>query len=170
MSSPVADNATDDGLLVRIQVEQLLFEEARLLDERNFDAWLDMLSDDFIYWVPCGFGELDPDRRVSIAYDDRKRMEERVWRLQSGLAHSQLPPSRTQHLISNIEVRPNENGTLKVLSALLLAEVRNDVQTLYAGRIEHILQPREQAGWLIAHKTVLLLNSDSALGDLSFIL
>lgn len=167
----MADRATGDDLLARTtEVEQLLFQEARLLDQRDFDAWLDMLSDDFIYWVPCGFGERDPDRRVSIAYDDRNRMEERVWRLQSGLAHSQLPPSRTQHLISNIEVHPDENGRLKVFSALLLAEVRNDVQTLYAGRSEHVLQPREQAGWLIAHKTVLLLNSDSALGDLSFIL
>lgn len=165
----MADRATDD-LLLRTEVEQLLFEEARLLDERDFDAWLDILSDDFIYWVPCGFGELNPDRRVSIAYDDRKRMEERVWRLQSGLAHSQLPPSRTQHLISNIQVRPDKDGKLRVFSALLLAEVRNDVQTLYAGRIEHILQPREQGGWLIAHKTVLLLNSDSALGDLSYVL
>jgi benzoate/toluate 1,2-dioxygenase beta subunit len=164
-----------DASLVRqleeeLSVRRLLAEEVRLLDAREFDAWLALLTDDFVYHVPCG-PVRDPARQVSIAYDDRTRVEERVWRLQSGLAHSQLPPSRTQHVVSDVAIRARDGEELTVGASFVLAEVRSDVQTLFVGSTEHRLRRGDgPLGWRIARKTVNLLNSDSPLGNLSFIL
>ena len=33
------------------EVEQFLYREARLLDERRFAEWLALLTDDIHYWV-----------------------------------------------------------------------------------------------------------------------
>lgn len=149
-------------------VRRFLSEEARVLDAREYDAWLALLTDDFVYHIPCG--DRDPATHVSIAYDDRSRIEERVWRLQSGLAHSQLPPSRTQHVVSDVAIRSWEGDDLVVESSFVLAEVRSDVQSVFVGSAEHRLRRDDAASWRIARKTVNLLNSDSPLGNLSFIL
>src|SRR5205814_5944535 len=105
----------------RVTVEGFLYHEAQLLDERRFEEWLELFTDDALYWVPEGEEE-DPVRRVSIAYDDRRRLHERVLRLQSGFAYAQDPPSRTCHLVGNVRVQ-EADGELDVASSLIVAEV-----------------------------------------------
>lgn len=166
---------TDSSIIQEIEeemsVRRLLSEEVRLLDARQYEAWLALLTEDFVYHVPCGPGRVDPSSRVSIAYDDRARVEERVWRLESGFAHSQLPPSLTQHVISDVAIRGHEGSDVMVESSFVLAEVRSDVQSLYVGSAEHRLRRHNDTNsWRIARKVVNLLNSDSPLGNLSFIL
>ena len=34
-------------------VAEFLFEEARLLDERRWREWLELYSDDVVFWVPA---------------------------------------------------------------------------------------------------------------------
>ena len=34
------------------EIEEFLYDEAELLDQRNFKEWLDVLSDDLIYFMP----------------------------------------------------------------------------------------------------------------------
>ena len=50
-------------LLLKNEVEEFLYHEAELLDERRFAEWLDLLSEDIRYWMPMRrnvkFGELD---------------------------------------------------------------------------------------------------------------
>jgi 3-phenylpropionate/cinnamic acid dioxygenase small subunit len=154
-------------------VRRFVLREAQLLDARAFDAWLELVADDFVYYVPVGYDDADPNRQVSIAYDDRQRIGERVWRLQSGFAPSQLPPSRTQHVLSDVLVTAAPGSDDLIATAgFLLAEVRNDVQNLYVGRVEYRLRrtPDGASPFLLVRKTVRLVNSDAAHGDLSFVL
>ena len=39
------------------QAERFLFQEAWLLDHFDFDAWLDLYTDDAVYWVPLEAGQ-----------------------------------------------------------------------------------------------------------------
>src|SRR5688572_32710534 len=95
------DESTDPVL--RGQCRALLHREARLLDQRRFEDWLKLYSATCIYWVPATAGG-DPRREVAVAFDDRRRLEDRVYRLRSGHAWSQTPASRTVRLVSNVEV------------------------------------------------------------------
>ena len=148
--------------------EEFLYHEAALLDERRFEDWLALYSDDAIYWVPLG-DEPDSSRQVSIAYDDRRRLHERVLRLSSGFAYSQDPPSRTCHLVGNVRVLSNGGGEVEVASNLVVAEVRRSVQNVYAGGVEHVLVAAGES-FMIRRKVVRLVNSDVPLGNVTFLI
>jgi benzoate/toluate 1,2-dioxygenase subunit beta len=148
--------------------EEFLYHEAALLDGRQFDDWLELYTDDAVYWIPQG-EEADPVRKVSIAYDDRRRMHERVLRLSGGFAFSQDPPSRTCHVVGNPRVLSDSNGELELTSNLLVAEVRHDAENIYAARVEHLLVPNGDT-FLIRRKVIWLLNSNVPLGNLSFLI
>src|ERR1700741_4646287 len=110
------------------EVEQFLYREARLLDERRFHEWLELLTDDIRYWMggrtnryprrSKAIAILDPDRYVeddlvkedelAIFDEDKKTLRARVARLDTGMAWAEDPPSRTRHMISSIEVEPGD--------------------------------------------------------------
>ncbi len=81
----------------REQIEAFLYREARLIDEHRYDQWLSLWTDEALYWVPCNEDDTDPERQVSIIYDDRGRLGERVARLKSGAAWAQEPKSRMRN-------------------------------------------------------------------------
>jgi len=163
--------------MTRAEAEGLLFKEARLLDERRFREWLDMFAEDCMYWVPTldGVSE-DPGLERSIIYDDRARLEERVFRLTETRAFAQLPPSRTQHNISNVEVTDSSPGEAEVRCNLLLVELREGdasqtglgSQRLLAARCRYILVGGPD--WRIRMRKLSLINRDLAHYNLSFIL
>src|SRR5437867_1496991 len=116
----VADAAERDRF--RMLIEQ----EARLLDQLRFDEWLAMYAPECIYWVPATTTGGDPRREVAISFDDRRRMEDRIYRLRTGYAWSQAPKSRTVRMISNVEVFAGSAGARMVRSNFLISEFRSD--------------------------------------------
>src|SRR5512147_3168555 len=97
-------------------VERFLYREARLMDEHRYEEWLGLWADDARYWVPCNEDDIDPTRQVSIIYDDRERLQQRVERLMSGSVLAQDPKPRMRRLVSNIEVEAAIGGELTVQS------------------------------------------------------
>lgn len=157
------------GSVTRQQVEEFLYREARLLDDGRFQEWLELFDDEAVYWVPYKHQDADPRRDVSIIYDDRARMGERVQRLLSGNAHSQDPPSVTRRIVGNVEIESEEDGRITVSSNFIIAEFRHDQQNVYAGRYEHEIDT-SGAQWRIRRKKVELVNSTQPQGNLSFML
>jgi 3-phenylpropionate/cinnamic acid dioxygenase small subunit len=154
---------------LRQEVEAFLYLEARLIDDGRLDDWLALFADDLRYWVPCNENDIDPETHVSIVYDDRARLEARVWRLaHSGIAYAQVPPSRLCHLITNVEMEPEAGGVVLVRSNFLLLEVRRNRQNLYGGYQEHRLR-REGDSWRIESKKVNILTNDLAIDNLTFL-
>ena len=154
--------------LSRQQAEEILFEEARILDDRRYDEWFAMLTDDVIYWVPCNGEGIDPTREISLVYDDHARLRDRIDRLNSGVAHAQSPPSRTCRLISNVQIEQTSDDTPCITSAFFLYELRHAHQRVFAGRYQHRL--RFAAGrWKIASKKAVLVNNDEVIDNLTFI-
>ena len=66
--------------LSRQEAEDFLFEEARLLDERLFEAWLHLFTEDGLYWIPI-VEDADPTTQTSILYDDSALLQMRVHHL-----------------------------------------------------------------------------------------
>ena len=166
--------------------EAFLFREARLIDDGRFDEWLSLFAPDCLYSLPIladadtGAGESDPQELAlepSLIHDDRRRLEERVFRLQETRAYAQEPPSRTQHNISNVEVLDGGRAAARVLCNLTLFEVRvGDASQpdlgrpqVLAGRCDYLLEGAPP-DLRISRKRVLLLTRDLPLSNLSFII
>jgi benzoate/toluate 1,2-dioxygenase beta subunit len=114
---------------VREQCRMLLEREARLLDEGRFKEWLALFAPQCVYWVPGTAGAGDPRREVTVAFDDRRRLEDRIYRLRTGSAWSQAPASRTVRLISNVAVFAN----MTVRCNFMLNELRSGETRLWSG-------------------------------------
>lgn len=153
----------------RHQIENFLYREARLMDEHAYDEWLALWAEDVLYWVPCNEDDIDPQRHVSIIYDNRARLEDRIDRLKSGAAYAQDPKSRLRRVVSNIEVEEGENGEVTVYSNFNLTELRRSKQDTFAGRTIHKLR-LQGASVKIASKKVLLVNNDEVIDNLTFLI
>lgn len=149
-------------------VRALLLFEARLLDERRHVEWLELFAQQCVYWFAAAPAPYDPRLRVAITFDDRRRLTDRLARLASGTAYSQIPASCTQRLLTFPETWHLDGGRLLVRSGFTLLETREETTTLFGGAVEHVLEPRED-DWLIAQKRIFLTNGDRLLPNVSFI-
>ena len=142
--------------------ESFLIHEARLLDERRFDDWLDLFTDDGWYWVPIEPDQDNPHDTVSLIYDDRRLLETRIRRLAHPGAHAQSPPSRTSRIVANVtaEDDPANGADFVVRSKFQMVEYRRDNQRLFAGTSRHGLVA-DNGGYRIRWKRVDLVNCDS---------
>lgn len=163
------DDALRPLLLAR-ELEEYLYREAELADAHRYKDWLALWAPELLYWVPCNAHDIDPQRQVSLIYDDRARLEERLFRLQTKHAHSQNPKSRLSRTVSNVmlhEFDPQRGGL--VSSRFNLTEVRLDRLTVWAGHQHHVLV-RHADAWRIREKRVFLANNDSPMGNMTFII
>jgi 3-phenylpropionate/cinnamic acid dioxygenase small subunit len=154
---------------VRDEFRRLLEREARLLDQLRYDGWLAMYSSECVYWVPSTPQAGDPRREIAIMFDDRRRLEDRVYRLRTGFAWSQAPASRTVRLITNVEVFAAASDNARMLrSNFLISEFWGDETRLLAGWAGHHVV-RSEDGWKIQAKQVNLIDCDQSIRNLSII-
>ena len=154
----------------RDRFRMLVEREARLLDQLDFDAWLAMYTRECIYWVPGTPEAGDPRREIAISFDDRRRMEDRIYRLRTGYAWSQAPKSRTVRMISNVEVfRTKEESARMVRSNYLISEFRVDGTRYLSGWCGHrFVESRDR--WLIEARQVNLIDCGQNLRNPSIVL
>ena len=154
--------------MYKSEFENFIFREARLADEGNYEEWLSLWTEDAVYWVPCGDGDTDPTRSVSLIYDDRARLEDRVARLASGAVLAQDQTLKIRRLISNFEIEAAGDMETKVASNFIIVEVRGLSQYMWCGRSVHILRKLGEE-LKIARKTVFLVNADQEMPSLHFL-
>ncbi len=142
----------------------LLTREAHCLDHRLWDEWLELYTEDAVFWMPAWRSEdettTDPDRELSlIFYEGRARLAERVWRLRSGQSPASVPLQRTMHSITNIAVELRQPGTASVRSnwTVHCHDPKRKTQHVYFGFYVHGFR---WAGttWRIERKRIVLLN------------
>ena len=159
------------------QVEQFLYREARLLDDRRLHQWLDLLTDDVRYWMPMRSnrypvnskaisildgsryeeGDLSKEDELAFMDESKDSLQRRVDRLDTGMAWAEDPPSRTRHFVSNVEVEPGDReGELKVYSNFIMYRTRAETEEdFYVGSRQDVL--RAMGGDLkIAYRMIVL--------------
>ena len=159
------------------EVEQFLYREARLLDERRLHEWVELFTEDVRYWMPMrsnrypaeskAIGLLDqtqttgaaqePEEELALLDETQATLRARIARLDTGMAWAEDPPSRTRHMISNIEVEEGDTASeLKVYSNYLVYRTRGEIeQDFYIGRREDVLR-RVDGTWKIARRKIIL--------------
>ena len=152
---------------------RFLFEEARLADESRYLEWEQLVDDDMVYWVPRGEGNFDPEKHISITYDNRRRLANRIRQLDTGRRLSQKPPSPMRRLLSNIEVTREPNGEYRLFCNFALFELQiqatNALQG-WPGRTEYRLRNREGRGLVMFFKKVTLVNGAGPVPSIAFLL
>jgi benzoate/toluate 1,2-dioxygenase beta subunit len=148
----------------------LLEREARLLDQLRLDEWLEMYVPECIYWVPGTPGGGDPRREIAISFDDRRRLEDRIFRLRTGYAWSQAPKSRTVRMISNAEVFGTAQASVRMVrSNFLISEFRVDGTRFLSGWCGHRFIC-DAGSWRIQVRQVNLIDCDQNLRNPSIII
>jgi len=114
---------------LRHLAEDFLAREAKLLDERRYDQWLEMIDDDVLYEVPIRAAKFDYDEETSAGAfrirDDRYLLALRVKRLATGQAWAEVAPSRTLRVVGSVIVERGElPDVINVESAVLLYRQR----------------------------------------------
>ena len=159
------------------EIEQFLYREARLLDDRKFHEWLELLTDDIRYWMPVRTnrypvtskaisildgsryeeGELSKEGELAIMDEDKDSLTRRVARLDTGMAWAEDPPSRTRHFVSNVEVEPGATAAeLKVYSNFIMYRTRAETeQDFYVGCRQDVLR-NVDGQWKVAYRKIVL--------------
>ena len=152
----------------REECRMLLHREARLLDQGRFEDWLSLYAERCVYWVPATPGG-DPRREVAVAFDDRRRLEDRVYRLRTGHAWSQAPASRTVRMVANVEVFPSSESRLMVRSNFLVTDFRVGEKAYWSGWCGHRLC-RHDGRYQIEVRQTNLIDCDQHLRNPSLLL
>lgn len=129
--------ASVESLLLQHEVEQLLYREARLLDDWNLDEWLTLYTADARYTVPTtDLPEGDPASDLVFIDDDYDRMAARIVRLKSRHAHREYPWSRTRRFIGNVMVTAVEGDEIEATASVAVWRFRAGESSPYVGRYD----------------------------------
>jgi 3-phenylpropionate/cinnamic acid dioxygenase small subunit len=153
----------------RAAIERFLFHEARLMDEHRYDEWLALWAiDDATYWIPANADDIDPMRNVSIIYDRRGQIRNRIKRLKETLWLKERAP-RLRRIIGNMVIEAENGDEVTVSTNFILAELHRGTQTIWAGTTTHVLL-RDRAELRLKSKKVILLNNNEPLPNMLFLI
>jgi 3-phenylpropionate/cinnamic acid dioxygenase small subunit len=163
-SGPTYNPSPEAQQALWFDLMQFYIREAWLLDERRFREWLDIFTEDVLYFMPRRKNvlrrelhrEVTPLGDLAIFEEDRRYLEMRVARLETGMAWAEDPPSRTRHLIGNLETTRFESGEVSARTAFLVyrSHLETDSQLLSGSR-EDVLRPIDRT-WKVARRTIVL--------------
>ena len=152
-------------LLLERDVANFLYHEAEVLDERRYEAWLDLLADDVRYWMPIRrnvkLGELEREftregQDVNWFDEGKDTLTRRVKQILTGVHWAEQPPSRICHMVSNVQILSASADEVAVKSRFLLYRNRVETETdMLVGKREDLLR-RVNGGWQIARRKIIL--------------
>lgn len=151
-------------------VERFLYQEAKLLDERRYEDWVGLFTEDGVYWVPSGH-EGPAERSVALIYDNTPRLRERLTRMGSRAFWAQQPPTQTTRLVGNVLVQTSAEHAdeIDVECRLILALLRRHRQALLSGVVRYRLRTTAD-GYRIREKVVTLQQRDESFDNLTFLI
>ena len=153
------------------RVSRILFDEAQLLDDREFRKWVDLFLPDAYYWVPSHPQQRERRGQLSIIDEGIAEMLLRVERLSQPTAHTENPVMRSCRVVTNIRIEKSTPGGFEVRSKLVMHDYRvcefaKDEARVFCGTQRHALLEGE-GGFQIAWKRFDMISADAAMPVLS---
>ena len=143
------------------EVEQFLYAQAELLDDKQWQAWIDLFDDTGIYWMPASPEQTEWEGSPSIFAEDKLMMEIRKGRVSHPNAWSQAPMWATNHLVSHVTVEAESPTTIEVRSRFAMMELRRDSVRHFGGRYRHTLVRGDDGALRIRLQRVDLFNGQA---------
>jgi 3-phenylpropionate/cinnamic acid dioxygenase small subunit len=106
-------------------VTELIQWEATLLDRRRWDDWIDLYTEDAVYWVPSWANEeettSDPETQLNLIYlRNRGGLEDRIFRIESRDSYASLPLDRTVHVVGNVLIEKIDGDVVNAVANCLI--------------------------------------------------
>lgn len=155
---------------LKADIEDFLYTEADLLDERRFKDWLDLLDEDITYFMPIRrnvkFGQHAEKENTRLGegiswFDEGKwTLTKRVEQILTGVHYAEEPLSRVCHMVSNVQVlNIRDDGPQRevdVRSRYLVYQNRVEYETyFFVGKRNDTLRLTED-GWKITRREIIL--------------
>jgi len=160
------------------EIEQFLYHEARILDDRKYEQWYELLADDLHYFMPTRYNRLRREsgqefsgpNQAAFFDEDKRSIAMRIRRLNTGMAWAEDPPSRTRHMVSNVVIRPRVNSEYEVDCYYLLyrSRLEREVETFVGMRQDVLRRVQNAAGFQIVGRTIILDQAILMARNLSF--
>lgn len=146
------------------ELVRFVYLEARLIDEKRFDEWYELFTDDARYWMPLTRGQPDGENYTSFLYEDKLLLKVRIERLRNPNSFSQQQPSFCQHVLQApaIESAAEDGAAFVLRTPFTYFESQLDTQVVLAG-VGWLHLVVEGARLRIRLKKVELVNCDAAL-------
>ncbi|HEX4890122.1 MAG TPA: 3-phenylpropionate/cinnamic acid dioxygenase subunit beta [Alphaproteobacteria bacterium] len=180
MSSAASKPSAAPAVTPQLQweLEQFLYAEAALLDQRRYRDWYAHLAETLRYRMPLTFNRQARERDheysrddESFLFDDTKAsIHVRLKRLETGMAWAEEPPSRTRHMISNVRVEAGGAPDSYIVHSyfhLYRSRLERQVDHLVGGRTDLIRRAETPLGWEIVTRDITLDQSTVLSNNLS---
>jgi len=162
---PAATLTARASLELHYEVEQFLYLEAALLDERRFREWLEFLAEDITYVLMTNTLAQTRDRRKGICppttyifNESKYQLERRVARLETGQAWSEEPASRTRHFVTNVRILSHSADEVELSCNYHVhrAAKARDHQDFIGTRRDRLRRAENEAGWVLVGRDLEL--------------
>jgi 3-phenylpropionate/cinnamic acid dioxygenase small subunit len=153
---PASVPATD----VLREIEQLLYRQSELLDNKLWQDYIDLFAEDGVYWMPVAPEQTEWEGSPSIFAEDKHMMEVRMGRVTHPTAWSQAPMWGTSHVIGNVVIEAEQRGEWVVRSRFHMMELRRDTVRHFGGTYRHTLI-RERGQLRIKLQRVDMVNAQA---------
>jgi len=170
---PTTGLAASPDLVLRLEIEDFLYRESKLLDCHRYDEWLDLLHDDFVYRMPLPVARDEVrmgsyDDVLELANESKTFLRMRFGRIASDFAWAERPAPYVRHFVSNVQVSVESPESVWVVeSNVIVVRSRQPEDPVYcsAGRRDRLR--RDGGSFLLLDRTVFLdteVPNDSQLG------
>jgi 3-phenylpropionate/cinnamic acid dioxygenase small subunit len=144
------------------ELVRFVYDEVRLVDEKRFDEWYELFTDDAYYWMPLTRGQPDGENHTSLFYEDKLLLRVRIERLKNPHSFSQHQPSFCRHVLQAPQVESAAGDAWVMRTPFAYVESQRDTQILLAGvSWLHLVRLKDRLR--IRLKKVELVNCDAAL-------
>ncbi len=171
VATPAAPVRDARYFALKQEIEEFLYDEAELLDTRQFAAWLDTLADDLVYFMPMmfnvKFGQHEDrektrfDKDMSWFNEGKWTLTKRAEQILTGVHWAEEPLSRLCRLVTNVQLTAigqdaEGRDEVHVRSRFLIYQNRCEYEEYYfAGKRLDVLR-REANGWKLARREIHL--------------
>lgn len=155
-----------ERVILQQEVEQFLYKEARLLDERRLDEWLDLLADELHYWMPMrrnikfGDWELEftnVENEINWFDEGKDVLAGRIRQINTGIHWPEEPVSRFEHMVTNVEVVEVKDDGIRVNSKFFCYQNRlQDEVNHFVGRREDLLRRDADTRFKIVRRKIII--------------
>lgn len=137
-----------------------VYDEARLLDDKRFDDWYELFTDDGLYWMPLTRGQPDGLDYQSLFHEDKLLLKVRIERLKNPRSFSQQVPSYSHHVLQMPRIERATDTETVLRTPFVYIETQGDAQIVLGATAYHHLV-RVDGRLRMRMKKVELVNPDA---------
>jgi 3-phenylpropionate/cinnamic acid dioxygenase small subunit len=144
------------------EVSALILDEARCIDQKRWDDWIALYTEDAVFWMPSwkdeGSTTSDPEFELNLIYlPNRQGLEDRIYRIDSGDSFASVPLDRTTHVVGGVLVTGESAAGIEAHASWIVHTYGSRVSTTRSGSYEYLLR-RTPEGLRIARKKIVMID------------